>query len=296
MAYKNGRYPLSKFIHRGGNIYLTPSLNARWNEAVKIAQEKYGVRLWITGDNDGLGGWNGYRPYEAQVAYKRYYGNKAAAPGFSSHGGQYSGQEVFALDVANWNDLAPNDSLAWARFVAIMKSVGLRTNFVSPVERWHVGDFNNAWVAPDFGPKDKEITVTPYFRDDAKSRSKNGLDLSPNEGTWLNTLANSPQSQATNIVGGIGQYVFTQHVYAQGTPGDVVDLQLAWDDTKTSGPHSMHFVERIEIGADGTARRNVPFSRGVAKSYAVYARLTAPKTNKGVVKVTRFASDALLIA
>lgn len=25
MGYANGRYPLHLFIHRGGNIYLTPS-------------------------------------------------------------------------------------------------------------------------------------------------------------------------------------------------------------------------------------------------------------------------------
>ncbi|KAA0961198.1 hypothetical protein FQ142_10165 [Microbacterium sp. ANT_H45B] len=64
MSYANGRYPLHTFVHRGGNIYLTPSLNARWNEAVRLGVEKYGVRLYITGDIDGLGGWNGYRPYD----------------------------------------------------------------------------------------------------------------------------------------------------------------------------------------------------------------------------------------
>ena len=158
MSYANGRYPLSMFIHRGGNIYLSPSLNARWNEAVRLALEKYGVRLYITGDIDGLGGWNGYRPYDAQVAYKRNYGNKAAAAGLSSHGGRFQGREVFAADVANWASLAPgNSALAWARFVAIMRMVGLTVDFVQPREQWHVGDFNNPWTVPVFGA----VTINP---------------------------------------------------------------------------------------------------------------------------------------
>lgn len=152
MSYANGRYPLHLFVHRGGNLYFTPSLNARWNEMVRLAVEKYGVRLYVTGDIDGLGGWNVYRPFDPQVAYRRHYGIMAAVPGTSSHGGKYKGQEVFAVDVANWRDLAPgNDSLAWARFVALARAVGLTVDFVTPRELWHIGDFNHAWTAPTFG-------------------------------------------------------------------------------------------------------------------------------------------------
>lgn len=168
-SYSNGRYPLNNFIYRGGNIYLSPSLNARWNEAVRLALEKYGVRLYITGNGDGLGGWNGYRPYSAQIIYRNYYGEMAATPGYSSHGGYYSGQEVFALDVNNWADLAPgNRSLAWARFKAIMTIVGLRTDFVSPQELWHVGDFNNAWAVPAFG----QVTIKPGTTNKPKPASE----------------------------------------------------------------------------------------------------------------------------
>lgn len=157
--YQNGRYPLSLFIHRGGDLYLSPSLNARWNEAVRLGVEKYGVRLYITGPSSrGWDGANGYRWYAKQVQYKNAFGIWAASAGTSSHGGSYGGQEVFALDVANWRDLAPgNQSLAWARFVALMKIVGLRTDFVTPREEWHVGDFNNAWAVPSFG----QVTINP---------------------------------------------------------------------------------------------------------------------------------------
>ncbi|WP_217182688.1 hypothetical protein [Streptomyces sp. AC495_CC817] len=157
-AYENGQYPLSLFIHRGGNLYFTPSLNARWDEMVRLAIEKYGVRLFITGDIDGLGGWNVYRPLLPQRRYKAYYGKQAAAEGFSSHGGKYQGKVVFALDIANVDALAPgNPSLAHARLTALAKAVGLTVNFVTPTEWWHVGDFNPAWTAPTFG----RVTINP---------------------------------------------------------------------------------------------------------------------------------------
>lgn len=171
MAYSNGRFPLSLFVHRGGNIYLTPSLNARWDEMVRLALEKYRVRLWITGDIDGLGGWNGYRPWDAQGRYKNHYGRGAAAQGFSSHGGVYQGREVFALDIGNVDALAPgNASLAHARLTALAQAVGLTVNFVSPSEWWHVGDFNNAWVVPTFGtPAINHHTTNVPEEDDMKA-------------------------------------------------------------------------------------------------------------------------------
>lgn len=168
-------------------------------------------------------------------------------------------------------------------------------------------DFANpAPASGGSGPstKPKELKVKHYFRDDAKAlRTKKngqetvpiGVDLAPGSATWLHTDAGASSSKASNLVGKAGEYQFTEHVYAQGSPGDVVDLELAWDNVKTPGPHSMHFMERIEIGADGFARRNVPFARAVANDFAVYARLTAAPTNKAPVKITRLASDALLI-
>lgn len=156
--YNNGQFPLSLFVHRGGNLYFTPSLNARWNEMVRLGVAKYGVRLYVTGDIDGLGGWNVYRPLLAQRRYRAHYGNMAAQEGFSSHGGVYGGQQVFAVDISNYTALAPgNPSLAQARLTALAKAVGLRVNFVKPTEWWHVGDFNNAWVTPSFG----QIAINP---------------------------------------------------------------------------------------------------------------------------------------
>lgn len=136
MSYANGRIPLWRLEHLGGEHYLPPGTAARWRWLQKVAWEKYGVWLVITV------GWNAYRPYDVQVTYRRDLGIWAAVPGKSSHGGTFQGREVFAIDVNNWA------VLGWDRFSALCRLAGFTVNFVTPQELWHIGDFNNAWVVP----------------------------------------------------------------------------------------------------------------------------------------------------
>jgi hypothetical protein len=167
--YANGEVPLSALIHVQNNIWLPAGTLARWNWVVQQGFAKYGVTLRITGQySSAWNTWNGYRPLSAQILYKKEYGNLAATPRLSSHGGTYRGQEVFAIDVDNWRDLAPgNESLAWARFVALMRLAGLTVDFVTPREQWHVGDFNNPWAVPAFasGGGGSHINPTPKESD-----------------------------------------------------------------------------------------------------------------------------------
>lgn len=135
-GFANGRIPLSQLVHLGGEHYLPPGTAARWKWLQRVAYEKYGVWLNITV------GWNAYRPFDVQVTYKRQYGNMAATPGLSSHGGTFGGRVVFAIDVNNWA------ALGWDRFVAVCRLAGFTVDFVSPREQWHIGDFNDGWVAP----------------------------------------------------------------------------------------------------------------------------------------------------
>lgn len=138
MSYANGRVPLTALVHLGGDHYLPAGTTARWQWLQRTAYEKYGVWLTITA------GWNAYRPYDVQVDYKRRYGNMAAEPGKSSHGGIYGGRNVFAVDVFNWS------ALGFARFAALCRLAGFATNFVTPEELWHIGDQNDPWAAPGF--------------------------------------------------------------------------------------------------------------------------------------------------
>ncbi|ALJ19572.1 peptidoglycan recognition protein family protein [Microbacterium sp. No. 7] len=143
--------------------------------------------------------------------------------------------------------------------------------------------------------KPKEITMKHYQRLDATARAT-GRELKPGEGFYLHTDTGQATDKASNIVGGDGAYVITAHVYAEGTPGDIVDVKLVWQDTKADNvKNSPHYVERIEIGQDGTARRSVTFQRGVDRGFAVYARLDANRSNKGeAVRVTMLDTDAAL--
>jgi hypothetical protein len=141
----NGRLDESTMVNLGSGwdkygqwFHLAPpGTAARWQELVRLAHEKYGVRLRVTP------GWNIYRPLRIQYLYRADLGIWAAVPGTSSHGGEYQGRECCAIDVQNWGDLG------WARFVALCRIVGLTVNFVKPQELWHVGDFN-PWTVPQF--------------------------------------------------------------------------------------------------------------------------------------------------
>lgn len=137
---------IGQWFHKG-----PPGTIARWQEMVRLAVEKYGVRLRVTP------GWNIYRPLSIQRVYRDRLGVYAAVPGYSSHGGEFQGRECCAIDVQNWGDLAPgNASLAWSRFVALCRIVGFTVDFVTPQELWHVGDFN-PWSVPQFA----SITIKP---------------------------------------------------------------------------------------------------------------------------------------
>ncbi|WP_144834117.1 M15 family metallopeptidase [Microbacterium sp. BH-3-3-3] len=149
--YQNGRAPLGDLVKFGEQHYLPVGTAARWRELQRLAQEKYGVWLAITS------GWNGYRPYDIQVQYRKELGIWAAVPGYSSHGLVYQGRDCAAIDVNNWGALAPgNSSLAWSRFVVLCRLVGFTVDFVSPQELWHIGDFD-PFIVPAFA----SITINP---------------------------------------------------------------------------------------------------------------------------------------
>lgn len=149
--YQNGRAPLSDLVKLGDKHYLPAGTCARWQEMQRLAWEKYGVWLVITP------GWNGYRPLDIQVQYRAELGIYAAVPGTSSHGLTYQGRDCAAIDVNNWQALAPgNQSLAWARFVALCRLVGFTVDFVTPQELWHIGDFD-PFMIPAFAA----VTINP---------------------------------------------------------------------------------------------------------------------------------------
>ncbi|MDQ1111182.1 hypothetical protein QE418_000630 [Microbacterium testaceum] len=149
--YRNGEAPLSDLVYLGPEFYLPAGTAARWRELQRLAWEKYSVWLVPTS------GWNGYRPLSVQYEYREELGIWAAVPGYSSHGLTFNGRDCAAIDVNNWASLAPRDeALAWARFVALCRIVGFTVDFVTPREKWHIGDFD-PFTVPAFA----DITINP---------------------------------------------------------------------------------------------------------------------------------------
>lgn len=250
--------------------------------------------------------WNGVRYYRISDQ------GTVAVPKTSNHEVQGDDGAVDIVDTGSDAGITSKNSVRgrwirdWCRRTGLLIAEG--DNFA---EGWHFkvpGIFRRPPSTPAGGgakpitPEETKV-VKHYVRDDAKARRTKlvggkvvplGMDLAPGGAYWLNESASSPNSHATNIVGGVGEYSFVEHIYAEGTPGDMLLVRLYWDNTKTTGPHSGHFEQYMEIPSNGLLRENVPFARAVAAGYAVYARLMALETNKGPIKVTRFYSDAVL--
>lgn len=150
---------------------------------------------------------------------------------------------------------------------------------------------------PTTPKKGKEVIA--YHREDKFARSR-GRIIKPGAGLYLHTSVDDP-SKATNVVGGIGQYSITPHVYATGEPGEAVDLVLIWQTidkkTKKAVKNSQHYTERLVFDKEGRIHASREFKRYVGSkthNVAVYVRLEAPKSNKKDVKVTLLDSDAFL--
>lgn len=169
-------------------------------------------------------------------------------------------------------------------------------------EAWHKTYRRPIGGAPTPTPGGQETNrdedeVIPYHRADATARSK-GRDLTPGTGFYLHTALGMPTGHASNVVGGVGQYSITPHLYATGTPGDVVTVYLLWQNTKISptaaGYNSAHYIERLVIDKDGMLQASREFKRRVDAGFAVYVRFDVPKTNRAAVRVTVADCDAYL--
>ncbi|MEX8058750.1 hypothetical protein [Microbacterium sp. 16-032] len=182
MAWKNGYIPESDLVifNRGwndtdGNWYwgLTPATYARHLALVDRAHDRTG--RWLSpGD-----GWSTVRPMAGQQIARRLFGNGAAAPGTSSHGGFWEGRETLAVDYSNWAWVYSGDRAA---FYADCRAVGLSPGMIEPSrgypdEPWHVIDLNPRGPVPassNAKPFEEEDDM-PYTPEQIKQMTKDGL-------------------------------------------------------------------------------------------------------------------------
>lgn len=121
---------------------LSPATYAKHVALVSLARRNTGRTLALSA------GWSGYRPYSAQVYARGRYGNGAATPGTSSHGGFWERQQTMAMDYGNWSYVYNGSRDAFYRDV---RAVGLEPGLISPQrgypdEPWHVVD-KQPWAA-----------------------------------------------------------------------------------------------------------------------------------------------------
>lgn len=121
---------------------LSPATYAKHLALVALARKNTGRTLTLSN------GWSGYRPYSAQVYARQRYGNGAAWPGTSSHGGFWEGQQTLAIDYGNWSYVYNGSRDAFYRDC---RAVGFEPGLISPQrgypdEPWHVVD-KNPWAA-----------------------------------------------------------------------------------------------------------------------------------------------------
>jgi hypothetical protein len=161
MVWRNGYIPENELVifKRGRNSTdgdwfwgLTPGTYARHLALVELGRSRHGRTL------EPSDGWGTYRPYDGQVIARRIYGNGAAVPGTSSHGGFWEGRETLAIDYSNWAWVYNGDRAA---FFADVRAVGLTPDMIStrrgyPDEPWHVIDLN-----PRTSPSVASDTASP---------------------------------------------------------------------------------------------------------------------------------------
>lgn len=117
---------------------LSPATYSKHLALVERARNRTGRTLRISD------GWGAYRPYEAQVIARRVFGDGAAWPGTSSHGGFWEDQQTLAMDYSNWS-LVYQGFGGQAAFFSDCRVVGLTPGMIMssrgyPDEPWHVID------------------------------------------------------------------------------------------------------------------------------------------------------------
>lgn len=94
-----------------------------------------------------------------------------------------------------------------------------------------------------------------------------------------------------NVTRSVGEYSITPHVYAEGAPGDVLELALIWMNNSDKR-QSPHYVERLVIDKDGELKASREFKRAVREGDNVFVHVHAPESNTGPVEVTLMDCDA----
>lgn len=276
----------------GGQVWVSSGYRTRAKQvSIFVNRYRQVSSSAIRGPFNDVRFWNGSAyGYPGTTRWVRYSPEgTVAVPGTSMH------EKASAVDFGGINAKGTSAFARWMR--ANAATYGFSPTGYSFGEAWHYDYTGNPWagggniVIPPTTPK--EIKVKTYHYEDKTARTK-GKTLAAGATTYLHTTLDAPSYNAVNVVGGVGPYSLTAHIYAEGKPGDAVDLCYLWDDTKTAGPHSPNYTKRFVIGPDGKLFSGFETKKSVSPGFAVYLRASTPAANKSAVKITILDSDAML--
>lgn len=303
MKYQIDR--LDAAFYRRFKLHLIVSSGIRTHqEQIDIFLRRYttnpgGRRVYTRNGRPDIRYWQGRKYYRIDPV------GTVAVPGTSNHEVQGTTAAVDLRDTGKDPGVLTmgTERARWLKAEVESGKYDMDPEGYNFAEAWHfrVRNINKAVPGTAGGGSrpvvtKKEVKVVKHYHTEDATARKSGRIVKPGGGFWLHRLVGQPTSKASNVVGGVGPYTLSVHVYAEGRPGDFVDVVLYWDATKTSGPHSPHYTQRVTIGKDGKARETATFLRGVASGDAVYARLGAAAGNTAPVKVTIFDVDSYLFS
>jgi hypothetical protein len=142
-TYPNGKIP-DRLLIRRGDFLLTAGTWAKFDDLVARVKRRTGVTLRIsTGSTVATKGAGAFRTYAMQVDVKKYWtargqSRMAAAPGYSSHGGEYKGDDALAIDITNYSQIPLSVFFEEGRAAGFQ--MGYFDGNGKPYEPWHIID------------------------------------------------------------------------------------------------------------------------------------------------------------
>lgn len=226
--------------------------------------------------------------------------------------------KAYTAEVSNLDLNAPYPVAMEAKRILARIAAALHVQTGMPLDTWHILDHSTVyargwgsyptaccgedlraainWIIVEAkrivaagGTAEKEDVVIAYEKSD-KFIGKPSRTLKAGAGIYLHTEVDKPGA-AENIIGAVGQYSITGHVYAEGQPGDVIELLTVW---QVNGTNSNHYQERLTLDRDGKIKANVEWKNEALPDNrtSVFLRVQADPGNKADVKITHLSSDA----
>lgn len=299
MLYQINRADADFFRKFGCHILVTSGIRTN-AEQTRIFLSKFRLQATGSGPYGDVRRWQGRR-YVRVVG-----GGTVAPPGSSNHEIQGSKAAVDLRDSGDGPGVATgrNARANWLR--ANAHKYGLEPEGYSFDEPWHyavlnifnavpgsaAGGAGGSVVPPEPAPKPKEVRVNDYPRVSDDTAKTVGRDMKPGATFFLHDEAGQSTSAAKNVAGKAGPYSFSVNVYATGRHGDALEVQLR--RAKSGESASDSHVQRFTFDDDGLLRNQASFVLPVGSGESVYVLVTAIRTNKAPLKVTRLDVDARL--